>query len=54
MDFSSLDSDSLKLYLGGRWINTTGYKTQSLVKLATGANDIAVEIDPDDRETAGL
>lgn len=49
MVFSSLDSDSLKLYLGGRdRINTTGYKTQSLVKLATGANDVAVEIDPDD------
>ena len=51
MDFSSFDCDSLKRYLRERGISSTGYKKESVVKLATCACDIAVHIDPE--ETAG-
>ena len=47
--FLSFDCDSLKRYLRReRGISTTGYKKESLVKLATCACNFAVQIDPDE------
>ena len=47
MDFSKLDCDRLKIYLRERGISATGYNKKSLVRLATCASEISVEIDPD-------
>lgn len=51
MDFAKQDCATLKKYLQQRGISTTAYKKESLVKLARCAEDIALQTDPDHRES---